>query len=117
MSLRLYEAMFILDPHLTDENLKNVISGIEQEINKLKGKVLESHPLGKKRMAYAINKQVDGYYHVFYLNMEPASVDKLNKKLKLNESVFRSLFLTLTEQLKKDTAPYLEAAGSRAGQE
>ena len=111
--MKLYEGMFILDPHLKDEELKSLISEIEDEIKKLKGTILESRNLGKKRMAYAINKQPDGYYLILYFNLDSLALDTLNQKLRIKERLFRSLILSTTEELKKETGIYLETVGSR----
>jgi len=111
--LKLYEGMFIFDPHLTEEAQKSLITEIEEEIKKLKGEILKSESLGKKRMAYAINKQSDGNYHVLIFKLEPAGIDTLNSKLRLKESIFRSLFLSRTEELLKEIAEYLDESVSR----
>jgi len=111
--LKLYEGMFVLDPHLTEDALKSLISEIEEEVKKLKGEILKSHSLGKKRMAYAINKQNDSYYHVLIFKLEPSGIDTLNNKLKPKESIVRSLFLSRTEELITEAAVYLDETASR----
>lgn len=110
--MKLYEGMFILDPQLKDDELTALISEIEGEIKKLKGEILESKSLGKKRMAYSINKQPDGYYLVLYFNLDSITLDTLNQKLRLKERLYRSLILSTTEEIKKETGTYLETVGS-----
>lgn len=110
--MKLYEGMFILDPQLREEELKTLIADVEGEIKKLKGEILESRNLGKKRLAYPINKQLDGYYLVLYFNIDSITLDTLNQKLRLKERLFRSLILSTTEELKKETGLYLETVGS-----
>ena len=112
--MNLYEGMFILDPHLNDQEVKDLVSDIEEEIKKLNGQIVESHNLGKKRLAYAINKQVEGYYLSLYFKAETSAIDKLNNKYRLKERIFRNLILGTTEDLKKETIGYLELVGSRS---
>lgn len=112
--MKLYEGMFILDPRLNDDELKKLLSEIEGEIKNLKGEILETKSLGKKRLAYQINKQIDGYYISIYFKIETSGIDKLNQKYRLKETIFRSLLISTTDELKKETSSYLETVGSRS---
>ncbi len=110
--MKLYEGMYILDPLLKEDELKALISEIEEEIKKQKGEILETRNVGKKRLAYSINKQPDGYYLVIYFKIDPPKIDNLTQKYRLKERLFRTMLLATTEELKQETNIYLEALSS-----
>ena len=45
---------------------------------------------GRRRLAYEIDKKVEGIYAVVDLSAEPAVMKELDRQLNLNESVLRT---------------------------
>jgi small subunit ribosomal protein S6 len=45
---------------------------------------------GRRRLAYEIDKRVEGIYAVVDVQAEPATVRELDRQLNLNESVLRT---------------------------
>ena len=100
--MNLYEGMFILNSLLRPEETDKLVADIEGEMKKLKGEVVETKRLGKKMMAYPINKHNEGVYLLIFFKVEPTSLDALNKKLHLNENIWRILFLQSDEEAMKN---------------
>ena len=48
---------------------------------------------GRRRLAYEINKNIEGIYAVIDLQAKPAAVQELDRQLNLNESVLRTKVL------------------------
>ena len=88
-----YETMFIVKPTLTDEETEQVLGQISQEINKLGGKILTQKIMGKKPLSYEIKKQKEGLYVLIYFDMNSANVKKLERRLKLIQSIIRYLMI------------------------
>lgn len=58
---------------------------------------------GRRRLAYEIEGQRDGYYVFFYANMEPAHIAELELNLRLYDPVLRYLLL-VDEAVDEDSA-------------
>jgi small subunit ribosomal protein S6 len=88
--MRRYELMVILDPDLEE---RTVTPSLDQFLNVVRqggGNVEKIDVWGRRRLAYEINKKVEGIYAVVDLRAEPATVQELDRQLNLNESVLRT---------------------------
>lgn len=92
--LKKYESMIIVLPSLTEENAKAVNEKVHSYIKENGGEVLNTDEWGKKRMAYEIQNNREGYYFVNYFTFDPANVTKLDRFFKLNENIIRHNILT-----------------------
>ena len=100
--MKWYEGMFIVNPTLRGEDVDKTLSEVEGEIKKLKGEVVDSRRLGKKNLAYPIDKQREGLYWLVYFKIDPAQLEPLNRKLHLKEEITRLLILQSSEQAMKN---------------
>ncbi len=88
--MRHYEVMVILDPTLDE---RTVAPSIDQFLTVVKndgGSVEKVDVWGRRRMAYEINRNVEGIYAVVDLKANPSAVQELDRQLNLNESVLRT---------------------------
>ncbi|MGH8868726.1 MAG: 30S ribosomal protein S6 [Actinomycetes bacterium] len=88
--MRRYELMVILDPELEE---RTVAPSLEQFLNVVRsggGSVEKVDIWGRRRLAYEIDKKVDGIYAVADLTAEPEVVAELDRQLNLNEAVLRT---------------------------
>ncbi|WP_373532277.1 30S ribosomal protein S6 [Vampirovibrio sp.] len=94
-----YEAFVILKPILDVDNSDNVLKVIEDAVENLNGKVVKKDKLGRKRLAYEINKFKDGFITTYLFKLEPSSVLSLKRTCQLNEDILR---LTLVNRSNID---------------
>lgn len=88
-----YEAMFIFKPDLEGENLDKVITHIGKVIE-IEGKgAVKSDNLGKKLLAYPIDKVREGVYVNYLFTAEPLSIIKIKDALQHDESIMRFIVL------------------------
>jgi small subunit ribosomal protein S6 len=91
--MRHYEVMVILDPPLEE---RTVAPSLDQFLSVVKndgGTVEKVDVWGRRRMAYEIDKHIEGIYAVVDLQANPAAVQELDRQLNLNESVLRTKVL------------------------
>jgi len=88
-----YELTFILKPDLSDKVTEDMVVKVKKWIEELKGKVKSSDVWGKRSFSYRILKYLEGYYVIITLDMAPSEVGKLDRKLKLDDSVLRYLLV------------------------
>lgn len=85
-----YEAIVILNTKLGEENVK----ALQEKLNDLisKNTTLDSvDEWGKRRLAYPIQDETDGYYVLFHFTSEPNFPAELDRVLKITDGVLRSL--------------------------
>ncbi len=92
-SLRHYELMVILDPDLEERTISPSLDQFLGVIRQGGGSVDKVDVWGRRRLAFEIDKKVEGIYAVIDLQAEPAAVQELDRQLNLNESVLRTKVL------------------------
>ena len=98
---REYEIGFILNPESSDEEVKKVTDSIEDILKKGKATIENVDDWGRKKLAYPIEKHVEGIY-IFYKTMAPGDIImSIERRLKLSENVMRFIVLRLDDKLKK----------------
>ncbi len=92
---RNYELMLVINPGLTEERLNTVLSGISQFILGLEATISETRQLGKRKLAYPIKHQTEGYYVMVHFRAKPASGPQLETRLNILEEVLRYLLVNI----------------------
>jgi small subunit ribosomal protein S6 len=91
--VRHYELMVILDPDLEERTIAPSLDQFLTVVRNGGGSVEKVDIWGRRRLAYEINKRVEGIYAVVDVQAEPAIVAELDRQLSLNESVLRTKVL------------------------
>ena len=80
-------------------SLKQGDEGIQALVEKFKA-LIEKHATlqsvdewGKRRLAYLINKESEGYYVLFDFESEAPFPAELDRKFRINEDVIRSMII------------------------
>jgi small subunit ribosomal protein S6 len=89
--MRKYEAAFIFSGTLDDSALEAEITKIEELVKREGGSVKDWNRWGKRRLAYEIAGQSDGYYAFLEFEVEPAALDTLARTYRLNENILRHM--------------------------
>ncbi len=90
--MKRYEGLFILDTAGTEENIKEAIDRISEEIKALKGKVEGVQKMDRKPFARGDSKQKEGYYVNIIFQAPPGILSALRSKLALSGLVYRQLY-------------------------
>jgi small subunit ribosomal protein S6 len=94
--MRNYELVCIIHPDLDENGFKEVVEKVSGWVTEAGGSVEKVDVWGRRRMAYHINKQREGQYVLLHLNMNPATTAQLERNIRFQESVIRSM-LTVVE--------------------
>ncbi|RBP41326.1 small subunit ribosomal protein S6 [Roseimicrobium gellanilyticum] len=89
---RKYEAMIVLDMKGREENVETLVSQLGKEFESNGVKLQQVDNLGKKKFPFAPRHVESGYYINFLFEAEPAAVDKVQARLKLNDNVYMQYF-------------------------
>lgn len=89
IALRSYEVMVILDPSIDERQAQPSLTKYLDVITEAGGTVAGVDVWGRRRLAYEINKQVEGIYVVIDMNATTEAVKEFERRLGLDESVLR----------------------------
>jgi small subunit ribosomal protein S6 len=92
-----YEALIILKSAGTEQEVAQSAVQLEEPIKKLGGRIESSQGLGRRRLAFRISRQVEGYYHFLRFQAPTDRLDELKRLYRLNEAVVRFLIITADE--------------------
>ncbi len=121
--MRNYENLVIVKPTLTAEEIQESIKAIEEVITSNGGEIATTDTMGMRKLAYPIDKNERGHFHVIYYSAEPSVISEIERRFRINEELLR--FVTIKydtnrevtawkelvkKALKKAEAPKVEAA-------
>lgn len=102
--MRHYENLVIVKPTLTAEEIVSQISEIEEIITSNGGEIIARDEMGMKKLAYPIDKNERGFMHVMYFTMEPASIEEVERRYRINENMLR--FVTIKYDSKREVTAW-----------
>lgn len=88
-----YELLMIFKPNLDADEVDKNLAKLEETITSYKGKVTNTEKIGRKKLAYDIQKFRDGFFVTQMLSMPADKVVDFKRQLKLNENVLRIMFM------------------------
>lgn len=97
-----YETVFIMNPVLSEQQVKETVKNYAGLIKKLEGKVLFTESWGLRKLAYPIDKKKTGFYHLFEFTAPSIAIETLELEMKRDVSILR----TLTTLLDKHSIAY-----------
>ena len=95
--MRLYEVAFIAHPEMDEEGVNALTEKVQGWITSAGGVVDKTESLGKKKLAYEIRKQREGYYVLLQTKMNAAAPIEVERNLRLTEQVMRFMIMRLDE--------------------
>jgi len=96
-----YEIGFIITPEVNEEEVKKIIESITGTITKAKGVIENLDEWGRKKLAFPIQKHLEGYYVFIQTEVDGSVIATLERRLKQMEKVLRFITLRLDDKLKK----------------
>ena len=89
-----YESIIIIKPNVDEEGMKALISKFTDLINS-DGKVEKVDELGKKKLAYEVKKNAEGFYVVFYFEANTDLISELERNYRITDEVIK--FMTVKQ--------------------
>jgi len=90
-----YETVFILNPVLSEEQIKETVKKFEDNLSGKGAKFVNKEDWGLKKLAYPIQNKKSGFYHLFEYQVEGSAIDGLEVEFRRDERVMRYLTVKL----------------------
>ena len=88
---RIYENVIILRGTFTEEEYKKALEKIKEYLAKYEIKKIEE--IGKKKLAYEVDKNNEGYYVIIELRATEQEVLELERFYRINDDVLKFLIV------------------------
>jgi small subunit ribosomal protein S6 len=99
--MRNYEIIFIVRPDVTEEDVDKLIAQMEGVVAGTGGKLEKVEKLGRRRLAYRVQKQREGFYVLFRLQGSGDTVKEFERRLKVIDTVIKYLSVRIDEDLER----------------
>ena len=97
--MKFYETLYIVDANLENKVLEKEMDNVGKELEKTKSKIINHRVCGKKRLAYAIQRQKYGSFIILqYAGGDLGKMPDFDTWMKLNNSVLRHMTVALSEE-------------------
>lgn len=96
--MKKYELLTILKANLDTDEIDKVIEKFDSDLAEMGGKVISRDKIGRKKLAYDIQKTRDGFFVNTILSIPAEKIAGFKRSLKLNENVLRTMFLEVSEK-------------------
>ncbi|MCI8833024.1 MAG: 30S ribosomal protein S6 [Clostridia bacterium] len=87
-----YESVVIIGQDVTEEGIKALIARFTDLINS-DGKIENVQEVGRKKLAYEVKKNTEGYYVVFNFEAKPELIVELERNYRITDEVIK--FITV----------------------
>lgn len=95
ISMKHYEAVFILNPVLSEAQIEETVSKFEDFLTSRGAKMIAKENWGLKKLAYEIQNKKSGFYHLFEFQVSGDVIADFETEFKRDERVMRYLTVAL----------------------
>ena len=93
-----YEVMFVVRPNLEDEATNAVCESMKKVLENKGAKIDEVVNMGRRELAYEINKFNNGSYFLFKVTGDKESVKEFDRVANINEDIIRHIVVKKENQ-------------------
>ena len=90
-----YETVFILNPVLSDDQIKETVKKYEDFLVSKGAKMVSKEDWGLKKLAYPIQKKSTGFYHLFQFEAPGTTIGELELAYGRDERLLRFITVKL----------------------
>jgi small subunit ribosomal protein S6 len=101
MANRTYEVMYIIDPDTALDKIAQLNEAVGKLVEKEGGTVVRLEDLGRKPLAYPINKKTEGHYVLFEIDGSGQEILELERRMRVNDMIIRYMTVRVDEDRKK----------------
>ena len=96
-----YEGLLVLNVKGNEENAKEIVEKLEGEFKKEGAEVEQVQKIGNRHFTYVAGPADTGFYVNFVFHSEPAAIEKLRSRFRLNADVYRQQYHKVAAKKEK----------------
>jgi small subunit ribosomal protein S6 len=98
---RSYEIMFIVRPDVDEAEIEKIIETFSGYITTGGGTVKQSEKMGRRRLAYTVNKFNDGFYILLIVESPASLISEIERRLRVSEQIIKFITVRTDEEDKR----------------
>src|SRR5262249_41164239 len=99
--MRVYEVLFIVAPNTEEGDIENLITQLSDVIKNQGAQIAKVDRIGRRRLAYHIQKYNEGYYVVLTVEGTGSEIAEVERRMRVTDSVIRYITVRIDENLKR----------------
>ena len=110
---KLYETIFIINPNIDDAGVGQAIESVKNLIESNGYEVKKVEPWGKRRLAYEVKKNKEGFFVLIVFESEPEFVEQLQQYYRIAEPIIKYIVVRFQGDFSQPS-PMYEAVAETA---
>jgi small subunit ribosomal protein S6 len=98
---RTYEVMYIVDPETAADKITKLNTAVGNLIEKEGGSIVRMDDIGRRPLAYPIQKKNEGHYVLFEIEGSGQEIAELERRMRVNDMIIRYMTVRVDEDRKK----------------
>ena len=98
---RSYEIMFIVRPDVEETELDKIVETFTGYITQGGGSVRSTEKMGRRRLAYTVQKFNDGFYLLLIVEAPASLISEIERRLRVSEQVIKFITVRTDEEDKR----------------
>jgi small subunit ribosomal protein S6 len=99
--IRVYEVLFIVAPNTEEGDVESLITQLSDVVTNQGAQVAKVDRMGRRRLAYPIQKFSDGYYVVLTVEGTGAEIAEVERRMRVSDAIIRYITIRIDEDLKR----------------
>ena len=93
-----YELVVVMNPEIPEEDVPAAIDRVTAAVTSRGGTVDDVQPWGRRKLAYAIKRHVEGNYILTNIKLDPTRAHELESGFMISEDILRHLLIRKDEE-------------------
>src|SRR5688500_12770337 len=93
--------MYIIDPDTDADKITKLNDAVGKLIEKQGGTVVRMDDIGRRTLAYPIEKKTEGHYVLFEIEGSGQEIAELERRMRVNDMIIRYMTVRVDEDRKK----------------
>ena len=99
--MRVYEVLFIIAPNVEEGDIDTLITQLSDVATNQGARVTKIDRMGRRRLAYQIQKFNEGHYVVFTVEGTGAEIAEVERRMRVTDAIIRYITIRIDEDLKR----------------
>jgi len=99
--MRNYEIMFIVNPNGTEEEIDKIITQLEGVITAGGGRIDKVEKMGKRRLAYEVDRFREGFYVLFAIGANGDIIKECERRLRVIDAVIKYITVRVDGEVRR----------------
>jgi small subunit ribosomal protein S6 len=99
--MRNYEIMFIVNPNGTEEEIDKINTQLEGVITSGGGRIDKIEKMGKRRLAYEVDRFREGFYVLFVIGANGDIIKECERRLRVIDAVIKYITVRVDDEVRR----------------